>query len=148
MTGYYDTGILVKLYTVEPESAAVQAYVMHQAGPIPFHALHHSEIASAFHLKAFRGECSSAQANRALTDVEEDRRSGILLQQRPDWEKIWEKCLELSCAHAASTGCRTLDTLHVACAVELGYREFVTSDQRQAALAERLGITVCDPTVI
>lgn len=147
MTRYVDTGILVKLYTTEPESAAVQAFVTQQADPIPFHALHHSEIASAFHLKAFRGECSSAQANRALADLEEDARAGVLLAQHLEWEKVWPKCLELSCAHAASIGCRTLDTLHVACAIELGYREFVTSDRRQAALAELLGLTVCDPTV-
>ena len=143
---YYDTGILVKLYTIEPESAAVQKFVTAQASPIPFHAFHLSETASAFHLKAFRRECTVAQANRAMADLEEDLRSGILFELAPDWQKTWDRCLTLTRAHAALTGCRTLDTLHIACAMELGAREFVTSDHRQAKLATLLGFTVHDPT--
>lgn len=39
-------------------------------------------------------------------------------------------------AHAGATGCRTLDSLHVACAALLSATEFITSDYRQIALAE------------
>jgi predicted nucleic acid-binding protein len=146
MTRYFDTGILMKLYTPEPESRNVQRFVSDHGKAIPFHTFHLAEFASAFHLKAFRGECEAAQANRALADVEEDRRSGVLYDLLPDWELVWLRCVQFATAHAAETGCRTLDTLHVACAVEMGFREFVTSDRRQAALAKRLGLTVHNPT--
>lgn len=143
---YYDTGILLKLYTLEPGSTAVQEFVTAKKTPILFHSLHLSECASALHLKAFRGECSPAQANRALADIEEDLRLGILREVTPDWDLIWHGCTNLARAHAATTGCRTLDTLHISCAMELGCRKFVTSDHRQAKLANLLGFNVLNPT--
>ena len=143
---YFDTGVLLKLYTVESESAAVQDFVSRRGASIPFHSFHDSECSSAFHLKAFRGECSIPQANRALEDLHEDIRNGVLCRVRPEWDDVWDRCRELSLAHAAVTGCRTLDTLHIACAIELGFRNFVTSDKRQHALAERMGLQVIDPT--
>lgn len=145
MRAYFDTGLLLKLYTNEAESARVQAYVLQNAQPIPFLSLHRSECASALHLKAFRGECSVAQVNRALADIDEDLRKGVLCAFEPDWEHVWSRCGELTLAHTAVTGCRTLDTLHVACAVELGFRHFVSSDARQGTLAERIGLIVHNP---
>ena len=98
------------------------------AKPIPFLALHHSECASALHLKAFRGVCSVAQAIRALSDLAEDLRSGVLHSIEPDWQAIWIRSACLAQSYAAITGCRTLDSLHVAGALELGYSQFVSSD--------------------
>lgn len=144
---YFDTGVLLKLYTIEPESPAVRRFVERSAKAIPFHALHRSETASAFHLKAFRRECTIEQANRAIADIEDDLKSGVLQPFAPDWESVWERCREFSTAHAATTGARTLDTLHVACAREQGLRDFATTDQRQATMAERVGLRVVDPLV-
>ena len=39
-------------------------------------------------------------------------------------------------------GCRTLDIIHVAAALVLEAKEFVTFDTRQAALAKQAGLTV------
>ena len=145
MSYYYDTGLLLKLYTEEPESEAVRRFCIEKARPIPFLALHHSECASALHLKAFRGECSVAQANRALSDLAQDLRSGVLHSIKPDWQAIWRRSAYLAQSYAALTGCRTLDSLHVACALELGYSQFVSSDVRQSKLAERIGLSVHCP---
>jgi predicted nucleic acid-binding protein len=147
MNCYFDTIQLIKLYTPEPESAAVQAFAIKNAQPIPFLALHHSECASALHLKAFRGECSVEQANRALADIQDDLRTGVLHALEPDWEAVWQRCTALTIAHGAAIGCRTLDTLHIASAMELGYRHVVTSDSRQSKLAERIGMTVHCPSL-
>jgi predicted nucleic acid-binding protein len=145
MTHYYDTGLLLKLYTEEAESDAVRKFVIKAAEPIPFLALHQSECTSAFHLKAFRDECSVAQANRALADLAEDIRTGVLHSINPDWQTIWERSAHIAQSYAATTGCRTLDSLHVACAIELGYTRFVSSDIRQIKLAELLGLKVLTP---
>lgn len=146
MTLYYDTGVLLKLYTQEPESANVRDFVTNTGEAIPFLNLHQSECASALHLKAFRKECSVRQANRALGDIDEDLRRGILQRILPDWEIIWGKTYQLSQAHSAITGCRTLDTLHVAAALCSGFRHFATSDKRQRELADRVGLRTLDPT--
>ena len=39
-------------------------------------------------------------------------------------------------------GCRTLDIIHVAAALVIGAREFVTFDGRQGAMAKQAGLAV------
>ncbi len=39
-------------------------------------------------------------------------------------------------------GCRTLDIIHVAAAIVLGAKIFITFDGRQAALAKQAGLAV------
>ena len=146
MNGYYDTGLLLKLYTAEPESPAVQAFVHHRAQAIQITDLHHAECVSAFRLKQFRGECTATEATGALKLLEEDIRAGVLRMVAVEWSQVWKKCRSLAEAHAALTGCRTLDALHVASALMLGAREFITSDHRQTAFASKVGLSVTDPT--
>lgn len=146
MTVYYDTGVLLKLYTTEPESDTVRAFVSSAGEAIPYLSLHQSECASALHLKAFRNECTVQQANRALGDINEDQRRGVLRLLMPDWESAWQRTFDLSQAYAATTGCRTLDALHVALALTAGFRNFATSDKRQKNLADRVGLRTLDPT--
>ncbi|MFM7181527.1 MAG: type II toxin-antitoxin system VapC family toxin [Verrucomicrobiales bacterium] len=145
MKRYYDTGTLVKLYTVEPESEAVARFVMDKKQAIAVCELHLSEIAAAFRLKQFRKECSAHQASAALAMVESDLRSGVLVRVSIEWGAVWESTRKLLDKHAAKTGCRTMDTLHLACALALETTEFVTTDRRQAGLATRLGLRVMNP---
>ena len=146
MKGYYDTGLLLKLYTVEPESPAVQAFVHHRAQALQITDLHHAECVSAFRLKQFRGECTATEATRALKLLDDDLRGGVLQMVAVEWSQVWKECRCLAETHAALTGCRTLDALHVASALVLGAREFITSDHRQTAFAIRAGLSVTDPT--
>jgi len=46
----------------------------------------------------------------------------------------------LSARYAAATLARSLDTLHVAAALVIGARQFITFDVRQAALASKPGL--------
>lgn len=146
MKTYYDTGILLKLYTAESGSAAVQDFVHGRGEPIRISDLHHAECVSALRLKLFRGECTPAQSRQVLKLLGGDLRAGTLRLAAVDWGQAWCRCRELSESHAAETGARTLDTLHVACAIHLEAREFVSSDRRQIALAEKAGMEVVDPT--
>jgi predicted nucleic acid-binding protein len=146
MNGYYDTGLLLKLYTAEPDSPAVQAFVHHRAQALQITELHHAECVSALRLKQFRGECTATEATGTLKLLDDDLRTGVLRMVALDWIQVWKQCRCLAEAHAALTGCRTLDALHVASALVLGAREFISSDQRQAACAIRAGLSVTDPT--
>lgn len=146
MNDYYDTGLLLKLYTAEPESPAVQAFVHHRAQAIQITDLHHAECVSALRLKQFRGECTATEATRALQLLEDDLRAGVLRMVAVEWSQVWKECRSLAEAHAARTGCRTLDALHVASALVLGAREFITSDHRQTACASKAGLAITDPT--
>jgi predicted nucleic acid-binding protein len=101
---------------------------------------------TALRLKEFRGECAATEATAALKLLEDDLRAGVLRMVAVEWNQVWKQCRCLAEAHAALTGCRTLDALHVASALVLGAREFITSDHRQAACAIGAGLSVTDPT--
>ena len=145
MNVYYDTGILLKLYTEEKESAAVRAYVTGRGKPILVNDLHLAECVSALRLKQFRGECEPKQSGRALHYLDDDVRKGVLRMVPIDWTDAWRECRLLAYSHAAATGCRTLDTIHLACARLTDARDFVTSDHRQIAMAELVGLRVVNP---
>lgn len=145
MTVYYDTGVILKLYTTESESPAVRRFVLKRNEPLNLNSLHRSECVSAFRLKAFRGECDPAAAASAIADFEDDLMNGVIRLVPVDWDLAWKTCRLIADAHAMDTGCRTLDTLHVACARILAIREFVTTDKRQSLLAKRLGMRVVNP---
>ena len=55
-------------------------------------------------------------------------------------EAIFELAMEIARVHVAHTGTRTLDSLHVAAALELKAERFWTFDDRQAKLAKAVGL--------
>ena len=145
MTRYFDTGIVLKLYTTEKESPAVRRFVTRGKEPLFLNSLHRSECVSAFGLKAFCGECDDASATSAINDFEDDIATGVIRILGIDWDLVWGICRVISAAHTRDTGCRTLDALHVACARSLAIREFITNDKRQSELAKRVGLRVINP---
>ncbi len=55
-------------------------------------------------------------------------------------DSAWDKAILLAHRYCGSLGVRTLDTLHMACALELKAERFWTFDERQAKLAEAVGL--------
>jgi len=55
-------------------------------------------------------------------------------------EDAFDRCTELARRYGPKFGTRTLDSLHVACALELKAEQFWTFDQRQAKLAKAAGL--------
>jgi predicted nucleic acid-binding protein len=53
-----------------------------------------------------------------------------------------DRARQLSATHSEKLGARAIDLLHVACALLLESEAFLTSDQRQAALATAEGLQV------
>lgn len=147
MNAYYDTGILLKLYTGEPQSAAVENFVRARQERLTITDLHWAECVSALKLKVFRKECQDETASTALEHLKLDLQRGVLQIVEVDWDHAWRECRILSNQFAGETGVRTLDTLHVAIARLLERKLFLTSDRRQAALATRIGLAVEDPTI-
>jgi len=146
LNSYYDTGVLLKLYTAEPESGHVQDFVRLRKDRIWVTDLHVAECVSALRLKVFRKECSEDESSAAIELIKADLRNGVLQVVEVDWDHAWQECRLLSDQFASRTGARTLDSLHVATARLLGVKEFYTSDGRQAKLAHSIGLKVLDPT--
>lgn len=55
-------------------------------------------------------------------------------------DNAFELCADLARRYAPKLGMRTLDTSHVACALELKANRFWTFDERQAKLAKAVGL--------
>ena len=66
----------------------------------------------------------------------------VFAETTPGWPAVFTKAEALAAAHASANLCRTLDTLHVALAQELGATEFCTFDLRQAAMARAASLAV------
>lgn len=85
---------------------------------------------------------TAVELKKGLSNQDADIASGLLQKVSPDKASVFRKANELSETHSASLGCRTLDILHVAAAVVIGAKNFVTFDARQAALATKAGMKV------
>ena len=101
--------------------------------------LDRAELAHAISQYVFRGNLSPPEAQRAWSDFQQDCVEGIwTLVGFP--EGIWATSISIAHKHGPILGVRTLDSLHVACALELGAEKFWTFDDRQARLAEAVGL--------
>ena len=70
--------------------------------------------------------------------LEGDKRRGLWIEA-PIPDRAFDLCADLARRHGLSLGTRTLDSLHVACALELKADRFWTLDERQAKLARAEG---------
>jgi predicted nucleic acid-binding protein len=135
---YADSSFLVSLYTVDAHSAEARRRMAFKpiVWPTP---LNRTEIAQALYRQVFRGRITSSDASLAWKNFEEDCAARVwLLVDLP--EQTWETCIGLAQRFGPSLGVRTLDSLHVACALELKAERFWTFDERQAKLAEAAGL--------
>ena len=137
MSAYLDTGVIAKLYVLESDSAEAARLVSAYRPPLVFTHLQALEIRNALRLKVFRGEITRAQLRLTMSRLEIDIRAGRWESPRYALSDVYEKAEDLSRRFAPTTGCRSLDILHVAAAVVLKVRDFVTFDVRQGRLARK-----------
>ena len=142
MSTYLDTGVLVKLYCPESDSAKAIETVTACRLPWIYTAWQELELANALRLKVFRKELTEAQRRTAMGRLVHDITSGVLVRTAVDAAAVFRIAETLSSQWTPSIGYRTLDILHVAAAKVIGARELVTFDQRQSVLAKRAGLKV------
>jgi hypothetical protein len=97
------------------------------------------------HLAVYHKAIDDRLARAAIADFDADVREGRLTVLDVLWRRTLDLAAELSTLHTAALGTRTLDVLHVATAVTLEARRFVSYDDRQAALAKAVGLRVLAP---
>jgi len=142
MDAYFDSAIIVKLYVKEATSPDAIRLVAAHVAPYLLTQWQTLEVGNAVRLKAFRKEITAVEMNESIAAFEQDIATGRW--QRPGYTSaaVEQKADELSATHSAVLGCRTLDIIHVAAAIVIGTKEFVTFDGRQGALAKHAGLTV------
>jgi len=135
---YADTSFVISLYLSDRHSAEAQLRVASK----PFlwlTPLHRAEWTHAVERHVLQAQLSLREAQHVYADFESDVSAGFWVQVSLP-EEAWEGCARLARHYVARLGGRTLDTLHVASAIELKAERFWTFDERQAKLARAVGL--------
>ena len=141
MRVYADSSFLVSCDLVDGNTARAKAFLSDHSGPLPFTALHELEVRNALRLGVFRRVITDEEAKAAAAAIDTDLRNGRLVRTTIRWPVAFRATLRLSAQHAAKTGTRSLDILHIASARALRMKELATFDSRQRALAIAAGMT-------
>jgi predicted nucleic acid-binding protein len=137
---YLDTSALIKLYIREEGSERVQERVSAQSIPLPVWEIQEMELINALRLQVFWENLSEREVDYQIHLFHERKKRGNYFVPEIDRSVLLTDFDRLS-KETGKLGCRTLDILHVACALQLKVKNFVSFDQRQVALAKVAGLS-------
>ncbi len=100
-----------------------------------------AEFSHAIGQQIFLSKISSLESDQVRGHFENDRAAGLWLEAAMP-EQAFERCAEIGHRYGPKLGIRTLDSLHVACALQLKAEQFWTFDERQGKLAKITGLKV------
>ena len=141
MIYYCDTSVLASIYLEDSHSNKVAQWLQNAMLPIPLSPFSELELIGAFQQRLFRKEITHEEALKCHYYFQKNLDQGVY--KRVSLEgKEYSQSLQLVRHYTSSIGCRTLDVLHVASALLLNIREFITYDVRQKLLAETAGLKV------
>jgi predicted nucleic acid-binding protein len=138
LTVYADTSFFVSLYLEDRHSKGAEQLIA-SGEPVWCTPFHRAEYAHALAQQVFYKKLTTSEADKAHADLEEDRITGLWIEAAVP-ENAFELCADLARRCGPKLGVRTLDSLHVACALELKADRFWTFDERQAKLARAVGL--------
>ena len=144
-TLYVDPSALLKLYLHEPESRAMTAWRAKTAAPLAVTPHGRVEMINALALASHRGFLTAPAFQAALAALDDDFEQGRYRPADLLWRAVLKRAADFSRFHTPNLGTRSLGVLHVASAVELGMRRFVTFDERQRQLAVAVGLKIVSP---
>lgn len=137
---YVDTSVLFSLYVPDANSARADAWRQANPAPVEFTGFHRIELRNALSLAVFQQRLTTAQAEAAWMQVQEDLKAGLLVAKPNLWARLVPEAEALATQHTPTIGTRSLDVLHVSAALVMGATEFCTFDARQGKLAQLAGM--------
>jgi predicted nucleic acid-binding protein len=138
LNAYVDSSFLVSSYITDAHSTRVDQRLA-LGFSIWITPFNHAELANAVYQQVFLKRLTRVEAQKVWGEFQRDYISGL-------WTSVefphlaWETCVDLAQRYGPTLGVRTLDSLHVACALELKAERFWTFDERQSRLAEAVGL--------
>jgi predicted nucleic acid-binding protein len=148
MIAYPDTSFLCAIYREQIHSPLADAYKAAMTEPLHFTRLLEFEFIQAIRLQVWlhamdrKKGYAESEADQMIADWEADVASGVNVLLPCDEDAVLRLARTYSLQRTALHGHRTLDILHVATAVHLGAKVFLTFDARQRALARYAGLRV------
>jgi predicted nucleic acid-binding protein len=142
---YVDPSALRSLYVRDDRSVHFCAWRQRLGGTLAVTRFGRAELVNSVALGVHRKLLSASDARGALDDFEDDSHAGRISVIDVLWRRTLDLAAQLSERHTARLGTRSLDVLHVATALTLGMKQFVSYDGRQSALAKAAGMKVVAP---
>lgn len=146
MKAYPDTSYLCNLYRRQVFTPQALAYRRALNAPLPYTSLLEFEFKQSIRLQAWLHSKDAAkgfgklEAEQMLADWEHDVAAGVVKPVAYDAEGVNRLAQSFSAAHVYDGDHRTMDLLHVATAVHLRAKEFLSFDRRQIQLADKAGL--------
>jgi len=148
VTAYPDTSFLFAFYVKQTNSPQAAAHAATMKEPLHVTELLAYEFRQALRFQAWRRSANPREgialsdAQIALNRFDTDLADGLTVLEPCNVQDVLQCAGELSARHTMAAGHRSFDVLHVATALHLGAKEFLTFDvnQRKLALAEKLKV--------
>jgi predicted nucleic acid-binding protein len=148
MIAFPDTSYLCAFYRRQDNSPAAAAHfkampeALHVSGLLLYEFRQSVSFQVWLHARDKTKGYPQADCDRALADLQSDLDTGAVVVVTADWPDVHRLAETISKRHTVAGGHRSLDVLHVATALHLGAREFLTFDtnQRKLAAAEKLKV--------
>ncbi len=148
MIAFPDTSFLCALYVRQDNSPAAAAYfktiteALHVSGLLLYEFRQSVRFQVWLHARDKSKGYPQTIAEAALGKLQANMEAGAVVPVTADWPDVHRLAETLSKRHTMAGGHRSLDVLHVATALHLGARDFLTFDtnQRKLAAAEKLKV--------
>jgi predicted nucleic acid-binding protein len=145
---YVDTSFLFALFVEQEQSARATRWIKKDDRQLWTSSFGLFEFEQALRFQAFlfkhdRSRGLPARSVRlALNHMRALVAEGVFMECDYHWHEVLKGALRLASEHTDSKGCRSMDIIHVALALHMGSREFLTFDSHRRKLAEAEGLTV------
>ena len=138
----------MRAYRQQDNSPDADRLMRQKAGPVQVSSLVLFEFRQSTRFQAFRFSKDRTQgfpkqeAQRTLDILQANIAAGGIMISPVEWQDVHSIAEKLSAQHTMTGGHRTVDMLHVATAIHLEVKEFLTFDANQTALAKAVGLKV------
>ncbi len=137
---YADSSFILQLYFPDGRDARATEYMGRHAEPLLLTAAQETEVRNSSRLRVAQRRSTSQEVSQALAFFDRDIGEGIFRYGSPDWAEVFVLLERISRKYTERGAHRFADLLHLACALKLNARVFLSFDQRQAGLAKTLGL--------
>ncbi len=137
-----DTSFLFSLYGNDANTPRAIEWMTSQRVALTLTTLGEYELGNALRFAEFRGGMAPGEAALFWAQFEADKASSRLLVHVYNLADAVNEAKKLSAMHTLTNGHRGFDILHVATALIVKARQFLTFDGNQKKLAEAEGLVV------
>jgi predicted nucleic acid-binding protein len=148
MRCFTDTSFLCALYREQDNTERADAFMEAYEGEIIVSSLVLWEFRQSARLQVYRYQSdrtkgfSKSEAERMLGVLGANVKAGGLTLATVEWPDVHSIAETLSATYTIKGGHRAMDIIHLATAMHLGVKRFLTFDGNQKTLAEAEGLVV------